>query len=376
MASGHIRPRGKSGKSWELKFDARRDPVTGRRKIQYVNFKGTKRQAQVRLAELIAAVGTGSYVDPSKTTVAELVAERIALWRNSGRISAKTEERRQQLAKSQIGRIGNTPIQKLDTRIVEQWHAGMLADGLAPRTVRDAHSLLAQAIDEAVRHKLVLTNPARLQRPPRGPHEEVEIIPAELISPTLAKLEGHPFYVPVVVALYCGCRRSEMLALSWADADFDRRTLRIERALEETRAGGIAIAPTKSRRSRTISLPEVVITALRQHRKAQLELRLALGMGKPDGTDLIFPDHAFGHQSPRNFSTRWQYTAKRLGLPRVTWHAWRHAHAAMLIDAKVDIASISKRLGHASPAITLSIYAHCFKQDDQAVADAIDALVR
>jgi integrase len=119
----------------------------------------------------------------------------------------------------------------LDSLIIERWHVGMAADGLAPRTIRDAHSLLAQAIDEAVRHKLVLSNPARLQRPPRVPHEEVEIIPAELIAPTLQKLEGDRFYVPVIVALYCGCRRSEMLALTWADADLDRRTLRIERAL-------------------------------------------------------------------------------------------------------------------------------------------------
>jgi integrase len=375
MSTGHVRARGKN--SWELKFDAGRDPATGRRKIRYVSFRGGKRAAQARLAELIAAVNTGSFVDPARTTVAELVAERIALWRNSGRISAKTSERYKQLTKGQIGRIGTKLVQRLSTLEVEQWHAGMLADGLAPRTVRDAHSLLAQALDEAVRHRLVLTNVARLQRPPRVPHEEVEIIPAELLAPTLQKLQGDQFYAAVVVALYCGMRRSEMLALSWADADLDRRTLRIERALEETQAGGIVIVPTKSRRSRTISLPEVVVTVLRQHRREQLELRLALGRGKPDGDrDLIFPDHDFGHQSPRNFSTRWQYTVKRLGLPLIRWHAWRHTSASLLISAGIDVATIAKRLGHSSPATTLSVYSHCFKQDDQAVADAIDALVR
>jgi integrase len=370
MSSGHIRARGRN--SWELKFDAGRDPATGRRKIQYVSFKGTKRQAQVRLAEMIAAVGTGSYVDPSKTTVAELVAERIALWRSSGRISAKTAERRQQLAKSQIGRIGHKLVQKFSTLDLEHWHAGMLADGLAPRTVRDAHSLLAQAIDEAVKHKLVLANPARLQKPPRVPHEEVAIIPAEEIAPTLAKLEGDAFYVPVVVALYCGCRRSEQLALRWSDTDLDRKTLRIERALEETRAGGIVIVPTKSRRSRTISLPQIVVDTLRTHRRHQLELRMALGMGKSDGADLIFPDHDFGDQSPRNFTTAWQRTVKRLGLPQIRWHSWRHAHASQLIAAGIDIVQVSRRLGHANAGITLAIYSHVVRQDDQAVADAID----
>jgi hypothetical protein len=66
--SGHVRARGRN--SWELKFDAGRDPATGRRRIQYVSFKGTKRQAQVKLAELIAAVGKGTFVDPVRTTSA------------------------------------------------------------------------------------------------------------------------------------------------------------------------------------------------------------------------------------------------------------------------------------------------------------------
>jgi hypothetical protein len=71
---GHIRRRGAN--SWELKFDAGRDS-TGKRKIQYVSFKGTKREAQARLAELIASVGKGSYVEPSKITVADFVQARM-----------------------------------------------------------------------------------------------------------------------------------------------------------------------------------------------------------------------------------------------------------------------------------------------------------
>jgi len=66
---GHIRQRGRN--SFELKFDAGRDPATGKRRIQYASFKGTKREAQIKLAALITSVGAGSYVEPSKSTVAE-----------------------------------------------------------------------------------------------------------------------------------------------------------------------------------------------------------------------------------------------------------------------------------------------------------------
>ena len=75
--TGHVRRRGKS--SWELKFDAGKD-ATGKRIVRYHSFRGTKREAQYKLAELIAAVGSDSYVKPSKVTIADYVRGRIEQW--------------------------------------------------------------------------------------------------------------------------------------------------------------------------------------------------------------------------------------------------------------------------------------------------------
>jgi integrase-like protein len=60
-------------------------------------------------------------------------------------------------------------------------------------------------------------------------------------------------------------------------------------------------------------------------------------------------------------------------MPEVTFHALRHTHASQLIDAGVDIVTISKRLGHAKPNITLRTYAHLFRKDDGKAAAAINA---
>jgi integrase len=57
----------------------------------------------------------------------------------------------------------------------------------------------------------------------------------------------------------------------------------------------------------------------------------------------------------------------------VVFHALRHTHASQLIDAGSDVVTISKRLGHASPNITLKIYAHLFRKRDDKAADAINA---
>jgi hypothetical protein len=88
--SGHIRRRGE--RSWELKFDAGRDPQN-KRIIQYRSFKGSRREAQQKLTELMAAVTKGAYVPRSSITVGEHVAERIERWEQLGKISGKTAER-------------------------------------------------------------------------------------------------------------------------------------------------------------------------------------------------------------------------------------------------------------------------------------------
>ena len=80
-----------------------------------------------------------------------------------------------------------------------------------------------------------------------------------------------------------------------------------------------------------------------------------------------------GYQSPRAFSKEWARVADSIGFPGVTFHALRHTHASQLIDAGVDIVTISKRLGHASPNITLKVYAHLFRKDDSKASDAINA---
>ena len=142
---GHIRQRGK--RSFELKFDAGRHPATGERNIQYTSFKGTKREAQVKLAELIASVGKGAYVEPSKATVADFVRARVDQWEAAGDITARTAQRYRQLVENQIApHLGTKALQKLTPLDVEAWHTTLRTGGLAARTVGHSHRVLSKAL--------------------------------------------------------------------------------------------------------------------------------------------------------------------------------------------------------------------------------------
>jgi integrase len=378
---GHLRPRGPG--SFELKLDIGRD-AAGKRITEYRTIKGGRRQAETALAKLVAAVDKGDHVARRSTTVAEHVSERIERWTAVGRIGAKVRERYAGLLKNQIVPfIGQIPLQALKASDVEKWHGQLCVSGrtggrggLSPRTVRHAHRLLSTALKEAARHDLVIRNVASMQSPPRAPRTEVSILTAEQIPGLIRDLKERSIFPKVVLALFAGLRVGEVLALRWQDFDLDRKMVTVRAALEETISGGIVFKTPKTRAGgREISLPDIVVETMRALRRQQLEQRLALGMGKLTGDALVFARLDGSPQSPHRLSKEWGIVAGSIGLGEATFHSLRHAHASMLIASGVDVVKISKRLGHASPTMTLGTYAHLFAQREDQAADAINAAV-
>ena len=115
---------------------------------------------------------------------------------------------------------------------------------------------------------------------------------------------------------------------------------------------------------------------LRAHKVQQMELRLALGIGaiKPD--ILVFSTVDGELLRPRNLSKMWWRVRTALKLPAVSFHAFRHSHASMLIRAGVDVFTISRRLGHAQASMTLDRCSHLFEGADAAAAKAIEGVLK
>ncbi len=126
---------------------------------------------------------------------------------------------------------------------------------------------------------------------------------------------------------------------------------------------------------RTLSLPVFTVVALREHRRGQLELRMAAGLGKLPADAPVFGNLEGDWPNPYSISDRWRDAVKTRKLPKITFHGLRHTHASALIAAKLDIVNISRRLGHRSPAFTLSTYSHLFEDKDDEAAAAIDAVL-
>lgn len=274
-----------------------------------------------------------------------------------------------------IPHLGNRRLQRLKAIDIEAWHNSLVAAGrVSNRTIGHAHRVLSKALKEAARFDLVTRNVAATEGPPKVADCEVRIIEEHRLKELLTKLSGRAIYPKVVISLFAGLRRGELLALRSCHVDLNRKVLEVREALEETEAHGVQVKAPKSKAGRRdITLPDIVVEALRDHRRAQLELRMRLGLGKlSEENDLLFPNLEGALPSPRAFSAEWADVAASIGMADITFHALRHTHASQLIDAGVAVVTISKRLGHSNPNITLRTYAHLFRQKDDKAATAIN----
>jgi integrase len=368
---GHIRRRGE--RSWELKFDLGRDGISGKRKTAFRSFKGTKRQAEAELVQLMAQAAAGKYVDPIKVTVAEFFDRWDRDWATAN-ASPTTLQRYRGLIGNQIKPgLGHFQVQKLRPVHLNEMYATLIRSGLSPRTVGHVHRLLHRALGHAVTWGVAQQNPASAVKPPRVEDTEVEILRAGEIEGLLDKLHGRSLHPIAVFALASGARRGEVLALRWQDVDLATGKVRIERSLEQTKAGGFRFKTTKTKRGRrTITIAPSVIMALRAHRKTQQERWLALGAGRLPENALVFATWNGEPRTPNALSKDWSETMADFGL-KITLHALRHTHASMLIASGMDVVTLSRRLGHASPTVTLNVYGHLFSNTDDRAAEITEA---
>jgi integrase len=310
----------------------------------------------------------GSYVEPSRATVAEFMRERVTQWEAAGAITARTAQRYRQLVENQIvPHLGAKALQKVTRLDIEGWHTTLRNGGLAARTIGHAHRVLGKALGDAERDGAVVKNVCKLQRVPKVADAEMAIV--RDVPALVTKLRGWRLGTVAMVSLFTGMRLGEVLALRWHRVDLDGKVIKVREALEQTKARGICSKPPKSRAGRRdITLPDILVETLREHRKAVLELQMRLGAGRLPNDALVFASIDGLPLSPNAVSAAWADFNSE-----ATFHALRHTHASQLIDAGVDIVTISKRLGHSKPDITLRIYAHLFKKDDHKAAAAINA---
>ena len=348
----------------------------------------TKKAGLEWLADQQAAGRKGEYIQPSKEGTGTYGAEVIDGMRIGPQTKASYKKNWRlhvepyAIAKAPLAQLTG---QRLTAhyRVLEKsgrkdHRAG---EGLSPRTVRYLHTIIHKVLGQAVRDGLLLRNPADAATPPsareaRAP--EMHPWDAGQLAAFLGWAEKNSANYPLWHLLsMTGMRRGEALALRWRDADLEAGTLRVRRSAGMVRnageGAGVVEGDTKSGKPRVIDLDEDAVSVLRAHRKARGAM--ALQLVAPGA--LVFGDLEGAHRNPEHVSRQFGRDVERCGqVPGVRLHDLRHSHATILLTAREPVHVVSQRLGHASPVVTMTVYAHVLPGSQREAAGTFARIVR
>ncbi|MGA8968575.1 MAG: site-specific integrase [Pseudolabrys sp.] len=228
--------------------------------------------------------------------------------------------------------------------------------------------------------------------PTAGESDHGIVLDVEQLRTLVQNFRGSALFAIVATAVGTGARRGEILALRVTDLDPANKTLRIERAIEETKKHGLRLRSPKTRRgTRTITIDDDLCALFVR----EIERLKRLAAGIPDGATvdlslvtlppdaLLFPNPptSVGEFSfvnlrrPRNVSKEFKRKAVGLGFPNLRFHDLRGSHITMLLDAGEKPHVVAARCGH-DPALMLRAYAKRTQKADTNVAATIGSLMK
>jgi integrase len=334
-----------------------------RKQRQQSGFR-TAAAAQKALTALLATKEAGTYVEPSKQTVGAYLDGWLT---GKDRLRATTRTSYASAVRRLTPLIGNIELQALTRADVKAAYAKLaetpIRGGSLPsiKTIHLVHLALHAALEDAVEDDLITRNVAdgAHQAPKAGESPEMKTWTPGQIRDFLQFCQSDELQPLFWVAAYTGMRRGEALGARWADFSADDGFLSVRQQISRERNGEWAAIPPKTAAGRRrIDLDAETIGLLKRHRQAQAERSLELGEAYDRASDLIFARADGRFLDPDSVSGIFEKLVRRSGLPAVRLHDLRHSHATILLMNGAPVHLVSQRLGHASPMVTLKVYAH------------------
>jgi integrase len=355
----------RSAGTWEVVLEVGYDARTGGRQRRTFTVRGTKKEAEAAAAAQLAALTGGAFVDPSKQTVAEFLDRWLRDYVDPS-LALRTRRRYREVVEHDlVPFIGGLPLQKLRPSHVIALEQRLRASGnrrtgagLGPAAVQKVHSVLHRAMTHAVRWQALAANPVDAVDRPVVPRVEVRVLTPDQARELLRALRGTSCELPLRVALLCGLRLSELLAVRWGDIDWEHGYLVVRQALDLAAADGTPqFKETKTHRAeRPVSLPVQLLGDLREHRARQIELRLAAPAWVD--RDLVFSGDGGAPLVAVTVRKSLYRVLDQAGLPRVRLHGLRHSMATLMLASGEHPKLVSERMGHSTVAFTLATYGH------------------
>ena len=375
-----IRRRSKG--SWEIRWDDKRGQ-DGTRRPKSKTIRGTKKAALAEYHLIQADLNKSASEKASETSVKE-VCRRFLEERIGVNLRQGTAKNYRSFFKHYLWpECGDMPVGKVDRTVLQAVINRLMAAQIKPRTVAGYHVYMKGLFSWAVKSGCIPKSPVKDLTVPDAPYEgSGDYLLASEVDSVLRALEGGPFWLPTLMAVYTGMRPGEVLGLCWEDVDLDNSKLHVRRTLLDT-DGPCKLGPAKTIHSvRQIAISSVVVEALREQQNRLPASYWCTTFPEVEGAQSKSVEQVDFRQVCAQADGRviraisWRaafYSAlESTGIKKVRLHDLRHTHVSILIDADESIFVISKRIGHADTSTTTRIYGHLLPTSDPGAAAKIE----
>jgi len=384
---GSIRQRGQTYTVYWSTTDA----ATGRRR-QHTKGGFTRKEpgrpargdsAREFLNTVIGSVQDGSWKPDRALTVAQLLEDHWLPAQRSRELRPATiEQYSAVIEKCIVPNVGALKVAALTPRDVHQLVQKLRTErsargrqGLSARSAQLTVGTLKSACAWAVENGLLGRNPIAGVKRPRVESAPMQAWSANETRSFLARTRDDRLAAAWAILLTRGLRRGELCGLRWADVDLDAGTLTINRTRVVVDGKAIDSSPKTSAGRRSIPLDGSLVTLLRSHKAQQARERLAAGEAYEDGGYLVADERGRPYH-PDTISDRFYDQVAAFGdLPQLHLHGCRHTAATLMLANGVPVKVVSDLLGHSSPTITLSIYAHVLPGMAEDAGEKLSALL-
>ncbi len=380
------KPRGKC-RRWKITVSLGRDPATGRYRQKSRNFAGTYTEAKAEGARMKGLADEGKLVARRSYTFAEYAKRWNDARLASGRYSEASIARDRRLLRAVDHILGQMRLQDVGPDQLEAAYARMRAGDTrsgkpaSGTYLLNLHKRISSMYGHALDRGLVAENPCRKAIAPVADTPERRAVPADQLHALVAALDASDaLQFGVLAASQLGLRRGEVAGLSRGDFDFEERVVRIRHAYTD-------VGPLKSTKNKS-SMRELPMTdfmakaarkriaAMAQDFAAQGLTDLLAGTGK-DEPD-VAPEAPMVctrrgvRMRPSRLSNWWAEARASFGADGVKLHELRHTFITAGIMSGVDIGTLQKLSGHATPNVLLGVYTHTAMQRKRAALEAMN----
>ena len=268
--------------------------------------------------------------------------------------------------------IGSKQISSLTTADMQKFYNKIKREGrvrehpihgktLADSMVRGVHMMLHEALDAAVKERLLAKNPTNGTTVPKCNYPEKQILGDNQLETFLEAIKWHEYWCDFFyVEVMTGLRRGEICGLKWQDISFEENKLQVKRSVSVKKGGGVSIGETKTETGvRCIQMPPSVAELLKSKKQTAI-------------TEWVFPHFLHPEQpiSPASAYRKLKVILKNAELPLIRFHDLRHTFATHATQGGVDPKTLAGILGHTNASFTLDTYTHV-TSDMQKSASAV-----